>query len=242
MSADVGEGVGPVVGADTHSGTPAGASAGRPMRRMFGPGTTIDDLKEYMAPFARRLGYKFNTEEDFVNEVLESEIQILESQGDVYCPCRVRSGDPKEDLAIVCPCIPFWRDQFAAIRKCWCGLFILADVEDGAELLGVIEEPEGPVEVPVALAQDVPEGTSTHIKVGKRDIALFHTEGEFFALSNLCRHAFGPLAEGFLDGYHVMCPWHGWRYDVRDGSTDHPNANVKTYDVRDHDGYVFVVV
>lgn len=214
----------------------------RPVRRMFEPGTTIEDLKAYMGPFAERLGYKFNTEEDFVNEVLASELEILEQTGDVYCPCRVRSGDPKQDVQIICPCIPFWRDQFAGLRKCWCGLFIRADVEDGLELLGVIEEPEGPVDVPVARADAMPDNSSAHVKIGKRDVAIFKVDGAFFALSNLCRHAFGPLAEGYLDGHIVMCPWHGWRYDVRDGTTDHPNADVRTYPVTVREGWVFVTV
>lgn len=213
-----------------------------PKRRMFEPGTTIADLKEYMGPFAERLGYKFNTETEFVDEVLESELEILERDGDVYCPCRVRTGDPKEDLKIVCPCIPFYRDEFAGIRKCWCGLFILSDVEDGAELLGVIEEPEGPVDVPVFLVDDLPDGQIRHVKIGKRDIAVARVAEEFFALSNVCRHAFAPLAEGFMDGYHVMCPWHGWRYDVRDGTTDHPNADVKTYETSVREGIVYVRV
>jgi nitrite reductase/ring-hydroxylating ferredoxin subunit/ferredoxin-thioredoxin reductase catalytic subunit len=217
-------------------------SGARPPRRMFGPGTTIDDLKAYMGPFAERLGYKFNTDEGFVNDVLEAELEILEQTGDVFCPCRVRSGDPKEDVAVICPCIPFWRDQFAGLRKCWCGLFILKDVEDGLELLGVIEEPKGPVEVPVFLADDLPSGQIRHVKVGKRDIAVARVGDDFYALSNVCRHAFGPLAEGFMDGYFVLCPWHGWRYDVRDGTTDHPNADVKTYEVKVRDGQVFVVV
>ena len=63
-----------------------------------------------------------------------------------------------------------------------------------------------------------------------------------FALSNVCRHAFAPLAEGFVDGYQLVCPWHGWRYDVRDGTTDHPNADVRTFPVTIRDGEVFVSV
>lgn len=218
--------------------------ADAPVRRVFAPGTTIDDLKVYMEPFAERLGYKFNTETDFVDEVLQSEIEILDKDGDVYCPCRVRTGDPKQDAQIVCPCIPFYRDEFAAIRKCWCGLFILQDVEDGADLIGVLEEvePGTPVEVPVVRLDDLQTGTPRHVKIGKRDLAVVRVGDEVFALSNLCRHAFGPLAEGFVDGYTVMCPWHGWRYDVRDGSTDHPNANVATYPVSVRDGVVFVAV
>ena len=217
-------------------------SGGRPVRRRFAEGTTIEDLKAYMGPFAATLGYVFNTETEFVDEVLRSELEILEATGDVYCPCRIRTGDPKEDVRIICPCIPFHAEQFAAIRKCWCGLFIRTDVEDGAELLGVIDEPEPgvPVEVPVCRVADLPPGAIRHVKIGKADIALARVADEFYALSNVCRHAFAPLADGVLEGYEVMCPWHGWRYDVRDGTTDHPNADVRTYPVTVREGLVFV--
>lgn len=220
------------------------AEGDRPVRRVFGPDTTVADLKEYMGPFAARLGYRFNTESEFVDEVLESEIEILARDGDVYCPCRVRTGDPKEDVKIICPCIPFYRDQFAAIKKCWCGLFIRTDVEDGADLIGVIDEPEpgATVDVPVFLLTDLPPGTVRHVKVGKNDIAVARVDDDVYALSNLCRHAFGPLSEGFVDGHYLVCPWHGWRYDVRDGTTDHPNADVRTYPVTVRDGEVLVGV
>jgi len=217
-------------------------TADTPARRVFHPDTSIDDLKAYMGPFAQRLGYKFNTETDFVDEVLQSELEILDRDGDVYCPCRIRSGDPKEDAQIVCPCIPFYRDEFAAIRKCWCGLFILADIEDGADLIGVIDEvePGTLVDVPVARFEDLAPGIPRHVKVGKRDIAVIRVGDEVFALSNLCRHAFGPLSEGFADGFFIMCPWHGWRYDVRDGTTDHPNADVATFPVSVREDLVYV--
>jgi len=203
----------------------------RPIRRLFHPGTTIEDLKAYMGPFVESLGYRFNTETDFVDEVLASEIEILEATGDVYCPCRIRTGNPKEDVEIICPCIPFHREQFAAIRKCWCGLFIRTDVEDGADLIGVIDEPApgAPIDVPLLRVSDLPIGRVRHVKVGKTDLAVAHAEEGFFALSNVCLHAFGPLAEGVLDGHELVCPWHGWRYDIRDGSTDHPNADVRSY-------------
>lgn len=215
----------------------------RPVRRRFPPGTTIDDLKAYMAPFVASLGYKFNTEDWFADEVLTSEIEILDATGDVYCPCQARTGDPKEDVAIICPCIPFHNVQFAAMRKCWCGLFIRTDVEDGAELLGVIDEPErgAEIEVPVCRVSDMAPGSVRHVKVGKRDIALARSGDEFYALSNVCLHAFAPLSGGVLEGYDVVCPWHGWRYDVRTGSTDHPGADVKTYPVVVRGGLVLIV-
>ena len=138
----------------------------RPVRRRFAAGTTIDDLKAYMGPFAATLGYTFNTEAEFVDEVLSSELEILEATGDVYCPCRIRTGDPKEDVQIICPCIPFYREQFARIQKCWCGLFILKEVDDGGELLGVIEEHAATVDVPVVRIEDIADGQLRHVKIG----------------------------------------------------------------------------
>ena len=213
-----------------------------PVRRRFSDGITADDLKEYMTPFVERLGYRLNTDEGFVDAVLASELEILAETGDVYCPCRIRTGDAKADVAIICPCIPFHMDEFAVQRKCWCGLFIRTDVEDGRSLEGVIEATSGPVEVRVAACDDLADGQVRHVKVGKRDIALARAAGEYFALSNICRHAFAPLADGFMVGYHLTCPWHGWRYDVRDGSTDHPDSDVATYPVTVRDGEVFIRV
>jgi ferredoxin-thioredoxin reductase catalytic subunit len=31
---------------------------------------------------------------------------------------------------MVCPCIPFHRAHFDAIKRCWCGLFVHKDVLD----------------------------------------------------------------------------------------------------------------
>ncbi len=211
-------------------------------RQRFHEGTTIEDLKAYMTPFVVQLGYVFNDDTEFVDEVLSSELEILDQTGDVYCPCRVRTGDPKEDLKVVCPCIPFYADQFAKLRKCWCGLFVLHDVEDGSELHGVIDVPEGPADVPVARVDSFPDGTVRTVRIGRREVALARVENDFYALGNVCRHAFGPLGQGFVEGHTVICPWHGWRYDVRDGTTDHPDADVKTYPVTVRDGYVIVTV
>jgi ferredoxin-thioredoxin reductase catalytic chain len=212
------------------------------VRRRFPEGTTAEDLKSYMVPFVEHLGYRLNTDAGFVDAVFESEMQILDETGDVFCPCRIRTGDPKEDAAIICPCIPYHLDEFAALQKCWCGLFIRTDVEDGSSLEGVVNVPSGPVEVRVAAVGDLADGQARHVKIGKRDIALVRVEGAHYALSNVCRHVFGPLSEGFVDGHLLACPLHGWRYDVRDGSTDHPGADVRTYPVTVRGGEVFVRV
>lgn len=218
------------------------SGAERPRRELFRPGTSIADLKAYMGPFAASLGYRFNSDDDFVEAVLAAELGILETAGDVYCPCRIRTGDPKEDAQIVCPCIPFHRVQFAAMRKCWCGLFVRTDVEDDAGLVGVVDEPVSgeEVDVPVCRADDLAPGQVRHVKIGKTDLAIARVGDEYHAVSNVCRHAFAPLSDGVVEGYELVCPWHGWRYDVRDGTTDHPGADLRVYPLSIVNEYVMI--
>ena len=71
------------------------ADGARPVRRRFRDGITAEDLKTYMTPFVARLGYKFNTDAEFVRMVLDGELEVLAETGDVYCPCRLRTVDPK---------------------------------------------------------------------------------------------------------------------------------------------------
>jgi len=49
-------------------------------------------------------------------------------------------------------------------------------------------------------------------------LAVGISEGEPFAVSNRCRHLFGPMGEGHVaeDGC-LECPWHAARYDVGTG-------------------------
>lgn len=213
-------------------------------RVRWGEGTSHDDLKREFEPFVERLGYRFNTDADFVEMVLDGVLANLEREGDVFCPCRIRSGEMVKDLQIICPCIPFHRDEFAALGKCWCGLFVKFDGSDDAELMGSVPELVSgtPVEVPIVLLCDLPAGAVRRFKVGRTQLAVARVQDDVFALSGVCRHAGGQLGEGFLDGRTLMCPSHGWRYDVVDGTTDHPDSDVRVYPVRVVDGVVLVTI
>jgi len=76
------------------------------------------------------LGYKFSPDEELVDFLLEQETLIERRHGAPYCPCQGRTGLRAEDMKIVCPCIPFHREHFDAMRRCWCGLFVHSDVTD----------------------------------------------------------------------------------------------------------------
>jgi 3-phenylpropionate/trans-cinnamate dioxygenase ferredoxin subunit len=69
----------------------------------------------------------------------------------------------------------------------------------------------------VATADELPPGGKKMVEVDGRAIAVFHVDGEYYAIDDVCTHDGGPLAEGMLDGYEIECPRHGARFDVRTG-------------------------
>jgi nitrite reductase (NADH) small subunit len=71
--------------------------------------------------------------------------------------------------------------------------------------------------VRVAAAAAIPPGRAKAVMVGDREIAVFNVEGRFYAIEGTCPHQGGPLAEGWIDGHVVTCPWHAWSFDVRTG-------------------------
>ena len=84
------------------------------------------------------------------------------------------------------------------------------------------------------LKQDqLAEGQGTTVFVNERDIALYRYQGAFYALDNTCLHRGGQLGDGWMDGPNVICPLHGWDYDVKTGvSRYEPRERVATYPVR----------
>ena len=74
--------------------------------------------------------------------------------------------------------------------------------------------------VKVAKTDDVAPGQGKLLEVGGKTLALFNVDGTFHAIDNTCTHRGGPLAEGELDGTTVICPWHGWRYNVTSGENE----------------------
>ncbi|MBI1884294.1 MAG: Rieske (2Fe-2S) protein [Chlamydiae bacterium] len=87
--------------------------------------------------------------------------------------------------------------------------------------------------IKVAQKKDIPEGTGTALEVEGKSIALFNVEGSFYAIENTCKHRGGPLGEGSLEGKEVICPWHGWQYNVTTGEcTTSPSISQAKYNVK----------
>lgn len=87
-------------------------------------------LRLLFGPIVDKLGYKFTPNAEDADFLLDQEVMLEEKFGMPYCPCQARSKDRAENMEIVCPCIPFHREHYDAMRRCWCGLFVHKDVTD----------------------------------------------------------------------------------------------------------------
>lgn len=97
--------------------------------------------------------------------------------------------------------------------------------------------------VRVASTTDIPNGEGRAFEVNGKQVAVFNCRGTFYAISNVCRHQGGPLAEGDLEGTVVTCPWHGWTYDVTSGeSPEDPDTRVEKYEIKVEGGDILVAL
>ena len=97
--------------------------------------------------------------------------------------------------------------------------------------------------VKVAKKAEIPADTGKHVQAEGREIALFRAGGKVCALEAVCPHQGGPLAEGGLDGNVVMCPWHGWQFDVTTGEcTFNPSIKQMTFNVKEEGDDILVEV
>ncbi len=95
--------------------------------------------------------------------------------------------------------------------------------------------------VAVCKTDDIPVGEGLSFEVGEYVIAVFNDDGVFRAIDDMCPHMGASLSAGHLENSEVACPWHGWRFDTRDGTwCDNRRVKINAFEVRVVDGEIFV--
>lgn len=85
----------------------------------------------------------------------------------------------------------------------------------------------------VAQVGEVVEGQGFPVDLAGVPIAVFLSNGEYFAIADSCPHNGAPLCDGTVAGREVVCSWHGWRFSLVDGKRlDAARGKVETYPVR----------
>ncbi len=71
--------------------------------------------------------------------------------------------------------------------------------------------------IPVGSVDELSEGGRLFIEVDGKPIVILKISGKYYAIADVCSHDEGPVGEGSLEGFEIICPRHGARFDIRTG-------------------------
>lgn len=88
--------------------------------------------------------------------------------------------------------------------------------------------------IKIAQVGQVDEDESLAVEVDGKQLALHHTEGEYFVTDNVCTHQYALLSDGYIEDGCVECPLHQAQFDLRTGKAMCAPATVdiQTYEVK----------
>ena len=85
------------------------------------------------------------------------------------------------------------------------------------------------------------EGKMIAVRLKGKPILLLRVGGEVYGVSNFCPHEGCKLQGGILTSYTLMCPCHGWKFDVRNGQyMEIPQIKLECYRCKTENGKIFV--
>ena len=64
---------------------------------------------------------------------------------------------------------------------------------------------------------ELKDGGAISVELDGAPVAIVQTEGEVYAIHDVCSHAQVPLSEGEVDGHTLECWLHGSCFDLRTG-------------------------
>lgn len=83
----------------------------------------VERLYENLRKIQEPKGYFFNKDKDRVIELLEALLVNRVRYGYMACPCRLASGDRKNDSDIICPC-EYREPDVSQYGSCYCNLYV----------------------------------------------------------------------------------------------------------------------
>ena len=98
--------------------------------------------------------------------------------------------------------------------------------------------------VEVALEEELPVNERLFIDIDGKPVVIINLAGKLFAVGDVCTHDNGPVGDGELDGYELICPRHGARFDIRSGKATKAPAftDIPSFPVKVEDGKVYIEI
>lgn len=96
--------------------------------------------------------------------------------------------------------------------------------------------------VALCAAAEVEPDTPVRVVLDTVAYAVFNVDGQFYVTQDHCTHGPGSLAEGFVMGTEIECPFHQGRFDIRTGqATAAPcTLALRTWTVHAIDGQLLI--
>jgi len=95
----------------------------------------------------------------------------------------------------------------------------------------------------ICRVSDIAENTGKRFVVDETEIAVFKSGGKIFALNNICPHQQTALIyDGFIEEGCIVCPAHGWKFDLRTGNKKSGSRGLDSYEVKIVDEIIYVKV
>ncbi len=95
--------------------------------------------------------------------------------------------------------------------------------------------------VEVCAEDDVPYLEGRRVVINGFYVGIFNTEEGFYAISEVCTHMGGPLADGDIAATTVSCPLHARKIELKTGEVQNDDlSRVLTFPVKVEEGKVLV--
>ena len=79
-------------------------------------------LLKKMQKYADSQNFKLNENQTALEGIINALLRNKKFKGEIYCPCRIVSGNKKEDEKIICPCV-YHQGEIELQGNCKCTLF-----------------------------------------------------------------------------------------------------------------------
>ena len=90
---------------------------------------------------------------------------------------------------------------------------------------------------------DLKEEQGKRFLINDIEIAVFKVENEIYAVNNICPHQHSAnIYDGFLEDGCVVCPSHGWMFNLKTGKQPTGARGLDTYPIKIIDDEVYALV
>lgn len=96
----------------------------------------------------------------------------------------------------------------------------------------------------VALLHEIDEDQPLSVQINGATIGIFKLDEQFYAIEDICPHAYALLSQGFIDGDQVECPLHEAVFHIPSGKCLKApgERDLKTYPVRIEGNHLLIAI